>query len=400
MLISLVQSVLIARYLGAELQGVFSYIASITSVGAILITFGLHQAYPYFRKAYGKENIYNDYLSLIIVIYGTYILIAVVSMFFPIRSRDLRTIILLIPILGYSKIVAYVCLVERPNIRNLWWNIAGILEVGFLIVLWIFTERGYFWAVSIILFAQIIKSIVYTIILRPHIRIHKGLTSIAWEMTKYGFFPMLALLMATLNYKIDILMLRQYSYITSAMIGQYAIGVQIAERIILIPDTLKGVLVSRLAKGRDEHEVVKVCRISFWASCIICIIILLVGKWAINLLYGVEYKNAYMPLLLSSFGTIAIGYFKLIAQYNVVNKKQILNVFMLSAAIITDIVMNLLLIPLWGINGAAVATGVGNLVCGLVFLIWFSKKTNISVSKMVIPQRSDLLILNRLIRKK
>lgn len=393
--LSLLQSVLVARYLGAELQGVSSYITSIVNIGAIVITFGMHQAYPYFRKNYGKDKIYNDYMSLVVFLYAIFILIAFGLYISPFCTLELRTAILLIPIFGYAKIVAYICLIETPNIRNLWWTISGIAEIFLIIILWVFTKRGYFWLLLILLFAELLKGIVYTIILKPYIRFHKGLFKLAYELGKYGFFPMVALLMTTLNYKIDVLMLKQYSFITNAMMGVYAIGIQMADRIIMIPDTLKGVLVSKLSKGSNEHDVADVCKISFWASSLMCIFFLILGKPVINLLYGSEYKEAYMALLISSFGTVAISYFKLIAQYNIVNKKQLLNVFMLSVAIVTDVVFNLLFIPLWGVNGAALATGIGNFVCGIVFVIWFSKKSGIPVSEMVIPQKRDIDMIKR-----
>ena len=65
-MLGMIQSILIARYLGAELKGVNAYISSVVSVGSIIITFGIHQAYPYFRQKYGKEKIYNEYLSFCI----------------------------------------------------------------------------------------------------------------------------------------------------------------------------------------------------------------------------------------------------------------------------------------------------------------------------------------------
>ena len=60
MFISLLQSILVARYLGTFYQGEMAYITSISSIGAIVITFGFHQAYPYFRKEYGKDKIYHS----------------------------------------------------------------------------------------------------------------------------------------------------------------------------------------------------------------------------------------------------------------------------------------------------------------------------------------------------
>ncbi len=398
--LSLLQSVLVARYLGKALQGVSSYISTVTNVGAIVITFGMHQAYPYFRKTRGKEAVYDDYMSLIIPLYiGYFVLACVLSTLLPV-TRDTKAAIVLIPIFAYSRNMAYICLVEKPNVRNFWVTVSVLAEVCFVALLWIFTRRDFRWAVAILLFVEAFKAVVFTVLLRPRVRLHKGLWPLAIELGKYGFFPMLALLMTTLNYRIDVLMLRQYSYITDGMIGVYHIGIQIAERIILIPDTLKGVLVSKLTKGSDEHEVAMVCRISFWSSCLMCLVFMAIGRFAIELLYGAEYSGAYTAMLISAFGTIAISYFKLIAQYNIVNKRQILNVAMLSAAILTDVVFNLLFIPLWGINGAALATGLGNLVCGLVFVIWFVRKTKIRAGEMIMPQKRDIEGIKRLLKRR
>ena len=64
---------------------------------------------------------------------------------------------------------------------------------------------------------------------------------------KIGFFPMLALLMTTLNYRIDVLILKSYPQITSSQLGVYSIGISLADKIVLIPDTLKGILASKLS---------------------------------------------------------------------------------------------------------------------------------------------------------
>ena len=114
---SVLQSILVARYLGAELKGHNALITSIVSIGAIIITFGMHQAYPYVRKKYGKEQIYNNYLSVLSYVFILYFLLAVVvSLFVP--KIDIRVAILLIPIAGYAKALGYVSLIELPNRYN------------------------------------------------------------------------------------------------------------------------------------------------------------------------------------------------------------------------------------------------------------------------------------------
>ena len=397
--LSIIQSIIVARYLGAELKGTNAYISSITSIGSIMVTFGMHQAYPYFRRKYGKDSIYQDYISIVMLIYSIYMLIAIALVCILPCTLELKAAIILVPLLGYSNVVAYVTLVENPNLRNTWWTIISILDIVYVTALWIFTDRNIYWGISVLLFADLIKCIIYTRILHVRPRWHSGMWRLAVELLKYGFFPMLALLMTSLNYRIDVLMLRQYVYISDAMIGIYSLGISLSDRIRLIPDTLKGVLVSKLAKGAPDSEVAKVCRLGFWSSLVVCFLMILLGKWVIKILYGLEYAGAYGVIVITAAGALAISYFVLIAQYNIVNKRQKLNVLMLSIAILVDIVFNLLFIPKWGIEGAAMATTLGNVVCGIVFIVYFCKHTGIKATQMFLIQKSDIDLIKGMLNK-
>lgn len=399
-LIGIVQSVLTARYLGAQLKGVNTYISSIASIGSIVITFGMHQAYPYYRKKYGKDAIYQDFVSLIMLIY-TILMVAAISLciFIP-TTLELKAVILLIPMLGYSRIVAYITLVETPNLRNTWWTVISILDVIYVALLWAFTSRNILLGISVLVFADAVKCIVYTSILRVKPKFSKKLFTLLIDLLKYGFFPMIALLMTTLNYRIDVLMLKRYNFITDSMIGVYSLGLSLSDKIVLIPDTLKGVLVSKLAKGAKNEEVAKVCRIGFWTSVLLCVLIIASGKLLISILYGEEFEGAYSIIIITAWGLLSVVYFKLIAQFNIVNKKQFLNVLLLSIAIVVDVVLNLLFIPILGIVGAAIATSIGNIVCGIVFVIYFCKKTGIPVHHMIVLQKSDFKYLKAIFGKK
>jgi O-antigen/teichoic acid export membrane protein len=397
---SVLQSILVARYLGAELKGHNALITSIVSIGAIIITFGMHQAYPYVRKKYGKEQIYNNYLSVLSYVFILYFLLAVVvSLFVP--KIDIRVAILLIPIAGYAKALGYVSLIELPNRYNTLHLIIVGIDLLCVTLLYIFTKSNYFWGIVIVSLLYVLELVVYYSKLKFQYVWKKELFSLAKELYSFGFFPMLALLMTTLNYKVDVLMLRGFpEIITTAQIGIYSVGMSITDRISLIPDTLKGVMISKLAKGADEHEVAKVCRLCFWCSFGICIGLLVIGKPLIRILYGSEYIDAYKVLLICAAGTIFIGYFKLIAQYNIVNKKQIRNVIMLAISVIVNIILNLLLIPRYQLSGAAVASGVGYFLSGIIFVTWFARNNGLKLSEMILIQKSDLLILNSLLQGK
>ena len=398
--ISFLQSILLARYLGASIQGSNSYISSIVSIGSIVVTWGMHQAYPFFRRRDGKDSIYTDFVSVIMALYAIYMIIAVALAVFVIDSFAIRAATVLIPLYGYSRVVGYITLIESPNVRNRWWTIISVLDVVIVIIFYMSIERSKLVGVVLLSMAELFKAIVYTIQLHVVPRYRRSQLGLVKEMAMMGFFPMLALLMTTLNYKIDILMLRSFDFITDAQIGIYSIGMLFADKVVLIPDTLKGVLASKLAKGADENEVARVCRICFWASGAICIGLLLLGEPVIQLLYGDEYNGAYSVLVICSVGSIFVGYFKLIAQYNIVNKKQIRNVVLLAGSVLINYFLNLILIPKFLLNGAATASGVGYFATGIIFVIWFARSHGIKISEMFLLQREDIKYLKNNIKKK
>ena len=67
-LIGIIESVLIAHYLGASLNGQVAYISNVSQVIYIILTLGIYTAYPYYRKNAGKESILNKMISITVVL--------------------------------------------------------------------------------------------------------------------------------------------------------------------------------------------------------------------------------------------------------------------------------------------------------------------------------------------
>lgn len=399
--ISMLQSILVARYLGAALKGSNAYISSIASVGSIIITGGLHLAYPYIRKKYGRKTVFDDYLSIIVCLYSLYTITAVLVAFFILKTVELKIAVIIVPILGFANVVSFVSLIENPNKRNKGHTIICISNLFFVFGLVIFTKSSFAWSIAILIFADVIQAIVYTTSLHFKFQINKKQLLLVKDLFRFGFLPMIVLLMTTLNYKLDVMMLRGYSsIITSAQIGIYSVGMSFADHIALIPDTLKGVLSSKLAKGAETNEVAKVCRLCFWASIFICLCLIIVGETLINFLYGPQYNGAYQVLLICAFGTVFIGYFKLIAQYNIINRKQVGCVLVLSVSIAINIALNIALIPKYKLAGAAFASSVGYFFSGIIYVIWFTKTNGIKFLEMFLLQKNDLNLLRQALNKK
>lgn len=388
--LGLVYSVLYSRYLGASFRGEASIITSYASLASIVMCFGIYQAYPYYRKSYegSPKEIYLEYINKSL---GISILYMMLSFFlviiFPL-TVDKKVSLVIVPLMTGTKLLNYVVLIEHPKIRNSASVALFLVDIALVGCFTFFTDVNLFFCYALL----IIKEVIYFFIaivnlhvppkdIRPTL---KGL----WPYFKYGFIPMLTVVFMEINYKIDVIMLK--GRVSNADIGVYSLGVQLAERLWLIPDALKDILLSKLTKGKDAEEVAKITRISLFVM-IICIgLIVVLGKIFIRILFGAEYDNAYGIMLIMLVSVIAMVFYKMIFAYNVVHGKRVINLVILGIAAILNIAINAFLIPQMGTIGAAVASLISYSACGVVFLLYFILCTDIKLPKMLFVTKSDI----------
>lgn len=390
-----VYSIIYSRYLGAELRGDAAVINNSAEIIILVLCLGIYQAYPYFKRK-SKHSIYMEYINyifglLFLIVIGC---IAVLLFFHP--NKETCAVLILVPLMFSIKELNYVVLIENPRLRNTANIKLDIFDIIFILVLVIFTEANYFWCLVLL----IVKQIVYFVIAVDNLKINlltirptlKGI----WPYIKFGFIPMLTVFLMEINYKADILML-DYFKIPNADVGVYSLGVSLAQKVWMIPDALKDILLSKLADGKDESEVCKITRISILIAIIFLLGMFIFGKPFLNLLYGGEYANAYQVLLLISSGILGMVFYKMIYSYNVINGYKNVNFALLGIAAVVNILFNAILIPVSGMFGAALASTVSYSFCGIGFLLFFHKKTGAKIRDLILINKNDIYLLRSLI---
>lgn len=376
-----------ARYLGAEIKGQISYVTSITSITSIVLGFGMHQAYPYYKKI-SDEDILQMFLKLAMIQFAFYTLISVIiALIFS--DIKLIAIIIVTPIMVYNKTVSYITMIEIPNKKNTVEMIINIAELIFVVALWIILPASFLVGLIIIVFKDIVMALIYSVQWRKRVFGNKSSLK-GWlvRLIKFGAFPMLALLMTTLNYRVDVIMLE--GKVVDAQIGVYSIGVMLAERIWLIPDAMKEVMVSKVAKGKGIQEVAFVIRICNTVCLIVALCLVCLGYPFIRLFFGKEYSSSYQITLILLIGVFFMIYYKMIASYNIVIGKQIVNFIFLGISVVGNIISNYLLIPKYGIYGAGIASVVSYGICSVLFLTHFIKTAKIPFYNMILAKPSDI----------
>ena len=261
--------------------------------------------------------------------------------------------------------------------------------------LWIFVRPNNFYMILAISVAVFARAIASTIGIGIKLNIKNTSIRFIIKMFRFGLLPMFALILTVMNSKIDILMMDWSASVTSAAIGLYSVGVGIADKILAIPDAVREILLSKLVSGKSEQEVARVTRLSVFFCVIMATGMAVIGKFVINILFGNEYLEAYNVLVISSYGTIFMVFLKMISQYNIVNKRQLANLLMLAVSVVTNVLLNIMLIPFFGIEGVAIASLVGHFVCAFCFVVYFVKKTSIRPKELLIPQKEDFGMLFR-----
>ena len=399
--LGMIYSILFARYFGAQYRGEAAVILNYVSLFDVILCLGIYQAYPYYKKNTAKEekesfrrSFINDTMGL----FCLYSVICVILAIFWQGEADYRILFLMLPFAFLVKMLNYVVLIDTPRIRNRASMILYLIDIFLLILLFIIYPKI---NIYICFGFLIIKQIYYAVIAftNTQLKIFEIRPTISKEIPKYiryGWLPMLTVLMMSINYKIDTIMLDHYSFITKVDIGIYALGVGLADKIWIIPDALKDILLSKLANGKDKSEVEKICRISL-AITLICILgIAVLGKPLIRLMYGEEYIDSYGVTLIIVMGGIGMVFYKMIYSFNVINARRVENLVLLVISALFNVIMNLILIPSYGIIGAAFASLISYLVCGFMFMISFIRYTGSSFKKLILLQTEDIEMLKSL----
>ncbi len=396
-ILMLVYSVVISRYLHAELVGIKSVITHYSELAMLVLCFGIHQAYPFYKKN-NRKNVYTEFIDLVFGFFIVYLLIAIILVALLDIQMKFKVTIIIVPFMFFIKEMNYIVTIENPKIRNTAQIYLDIFDIILIFLFIIFFKASLIVCFSIIVIRELIFSIVAFWNLKYSIlKVHPSLRN-AWEYIKFGFIPMLTLIMMEINYKTDVIMLERF-HIDAAEIGCYSLGVMIAQRIWLIPDALKDILLSKLTKGKNENEVAKVTRLSLAISAIFMFCTIILGYPFILILYGKEFLPAYDILLLLLVGVFGMVFYKMIYSYNVSKGKRGLNFVLLFLAALANVGLNIVLIPRFGIYGAAFASTVSYLVCGIGFLITFCKETHLRYRNILFIKREDIHALKEIFRQ-
>ena len=269
-----------------------------------------------------------------------------------------------------------------------------LLSLFLLISIFVFdTDLGAQEAVALKVVAAIIACIVGEVLLNQHLspKIKTALPSYQSKLWLKSALPMLFIgSMYIVNNLTDTIMLGSID--NTEAVGLYTVanrGAGLITFILIAFDTSIAPTFASLHtqgnKRKLQEIVTRSCQANFAIALIMATILIVFGKYLL-LLFGNEFVAGHSALTILSLGQLVNAFTGSVALLLIMTGFDKYTAIGVSISAIINIVLNAILIPLYSVEGAAIATAI-SMVCWNIILVYFAyQKLRINSTAIGFPQ--------------
>jgi O-antigen/teichoic acid export membrane protein len=213
----------------------------------------------------------------------------------------------------------------------------------------------------------------------------------------YGSQGYLANLLAFFNYRLDSLLVNGLAGIAS--LGYYSISVAIAETLWNLANAFSLVMfphVSSLDRAEANRITPIVCRNTVAVTLVGAIVMFAVSRPFILLVFGPALLASVVPLWLLLPGIVTLTPAKVISSYLSGIGKPYYSAYISGGTVILTIALDLVLIPRFGIAGAAAASSVVYTCTAVASVTIFMRESGAGLIDTLVVQTSDFARYRRL----
>lgn len=212
-----------------------------------------------------------------------------------------------------------------------------------------------------------------------------------WKLIRFGVQGQLGNLIQLLNYRLDSYLV--LLFVNSAGVGLYAVGVSLSEGLWLIANSVALVLQSSLTASDDEAAARMtpiVCRNTLLITGVAALAAAAVSPLVVPQLFGRAFNDAVTPFLWLLPGTVALSANKVLAAYIFSRGKPMINAMISGATLVVTVGLDLILIPEFGIAGAAIGASFAYCLSLLLSAMAFRQLSGRPIIEALTPRLSDL----------
>jgi O-antigen/teichoic acid export membrane protein len=389
MVVGLFVGVWVARYLGPEQFGLFSYVQSFVGIFVVIATLGLDGIIV--RELVKDESKRNVLLGTAfwLKLVGAIIVLFSLAIAINFTSNDRYTNILVF-------IIASATIFQSFNVIDFYYqakvlsryvvytNVISLLFSSIIKIALILCEApliAFAWTIvfdSVVLAMGLLYFYLHN---QLSFRAWKFGKSIAVSLLKDSWPLILSGMVISIYMKIDQVMIKEM--MNAEAVGQYAAAVRISEVWYFIPIVISTSLFPAIINAKKHSEELYYARLQklyslmVWMAIAIALPMTFLSDWVVHFLYGGQYNQAGSVLMIHIWAGVFVFLGVASGMWLLNEDLQIFSTINTTIGAVVNIGLNYILIRKIGIEGAAWATLISHCVAAYLCLFLF-KKTRIN----------------------
>ncbi len=283
---------------------------------------------------------------------------------------------------------------EMSSFSKVLWMPPFIGLIGTVVLVWHF-GAGVVGAIAATFIGSIVVAVYVLVVTGKSAGISLRFSgSIAAQLLRMGLLYAVSLFVINLNYKIDIVFLEHLT--NPAEVGYYSLGVRFGELVWQIPAAVGVVVFARSAAAKGSQDfslkILRLFRVVLVACSVAAAILWFAADGFIPLISGQGFASSsrMMKLLLP---VIVFAVLDKVIHMDMAGRGKPWKAMLASIpALMVNVILNLVLIPEYGGNGAAVASTVSYAVIGMIYLFVYLHETGLGFKDALRFRRSDFLL--------
>ena len=392
------------RFLGVELKGQYGYLITVASFTWIIIDLGIHKTYPYLlRKEPQRGNILFTW-SLLQFCCELLFFSGVGLVLMPFLTQVLKfeftpvVIILLSGAIAFTKLNMHLQMYYLGQDKVRYSHICQTLNSLMMLIV-VVLGYLYFTSVDRLIYVltaynlAMLTSVIGLVFPKLFTRFWQGFDlSYIFKSYNLGWRVFLSSLFISLLIRFDIMLIRRF--LPFEHLGIYTVAANIVEMLQMASNLVGSLLLVKLSDLDDQAQswaTLKKVFIFFFALLTAANLgFVLVGKPLLGFMYGKDFTpvyNVYLWLIPASYG---LSFGSLFNTYLWSKGFPWVSVLLPAIALTLNIVLDIILIPIMGINGAALATSISYLSWFIAILLYENHQSEGRFLRCIKPGHTDL----------
>ncbi|ADE35619.1 flippase [Methanohalophilus mahii] len=382
LVVALFVSVYVARYLGPDQYGLLNYSISFVALFSAIATLGLDQIV--IRELVKDRNKRDSLLgtAFVLKVSGAVLAIAILAVGVQFTSNDLFTN-LLIFIIAAGTLFQSMNVVDfyyqskvqsKFSVQVKFWTIMGI---SLLKVYSIYIGAPLLWFAFLVLLENIILASGFFLIYNL-----KGLSIFSWHfdldmaksLLKSSWPLIFSGIFIGIYMKIDQVMLKEM--VDTQAVGLYAAAVKLSEAWYFVPTVIMTSFYPAIIEGKKISDEIYYQRLELlygtvvWLAILIALPITFLGDWVIQILYGIDYVGAASVLKIHIWAAVFVFIGVANSKWLIIENLEKFALYRTMIGALCNVVLNLMLIPKYGIEGAATATVISYFIAAYLSMLF------------------------------